>query len=46
VRVSAANAVLDRAYGKPAPGAKVTPNPSTDGQSGPLEVRWLGEDES
>jgi hypothetical protein len=44
VRVSAANAVLDRAYGKPAPGAKATTNPSTEGYGGPVDVRWLDEE--
>jgi hypothetical protein len=37
VRVSAANSVLDRAYGKPLPGAK-----AGDGApQGPIEVRWV-----
>lgn len=40
VRVSAANAVLDRAHGKPAPGARL---PDEDGAAGGrvVEVRWL-----
>jgi hypothetical protein len=45
VRVSAANAVLDRAYGKPASGAKATSSPTTGGYSGPVEVRWLDDED-
>jgi hypothetical protein len=45
VRVSAANAVLDRAYGKPASGAKATPGPSTSGHTSPQEVRWLDDED-
>ncbi len=45
VRVSAANAVLDRAYGKPASGAKASPGPSAGGHTGPMEVRWLDDEE-
>jgi hypothetical protein len=44
VRVSAANAVLDRAYGRPTSGAKATPRPSTDGYGGPVDVRWLDDE--
>lgn len=36
-RVSAANALLDRAYGKPPQAVQVS---GEDG--GPLEIRWLG----
>jgi hypothetical protein len=45
-RVSAANAILDRAYGKPPPGAKAPLENEDDGQDGPLEVRWLDDEES
>jgi hypothetical protein len=44
VRVSAANAVLDRAYGKPGSGAKATSSPAS-GYSGPVEVRWLDDED-
>jgi len=40
VRLSAANAVLDRAYGKPLPGAKAY----AEGPRGPIEVRWVDPD--
>jgi hypothetical protein len=40
VRVSAANAILDRAYGKPLPGAKAATS-DADGEGRVLEVRWL-----
>ncbi len=39
VRVSAANAVIDRAYGRPAPGSRAAFE--DDGGEGPLEVQWL-----
>jgi hypothetical protein len=45
VRVSAANAVLDRAYGKPASGAKPTSGPTAGGYGGPMEVRWLDDED-
>ena len=45
VRVSAANALLDRAYGKPASGVKAPSSPSTGGHTGPMEVRWLDDEE-
>jgi hypothetical protein len=45
VRVSAANAVLDRAYGKPVSGARAPSSPSTGGHTGPMEVRWLDDEE-
>ena len=45
VRVSAANAVLDRAYGKPAPGAKAAPGPLAGVYTGPQEVRWLDDED-
>lgn len=40
VRVAAANAILDRALGKPLPGAKAAAE-EDDEPSGPLVVRWL-----
>lgn len=46
VRVSAANAVLDRAYGKPASGTKAPAGAASSGQGGTMEVRWLGDEES
>jgi len=48
VRVAAANAILDRALGKPLSGAKTAADgvgSETDGQGGVLEVRWLDDDE-
>lgn len=45
VRVSAANAVLDRAYGKPTSGARAAAGAPAQGQSGSLEVRWLNEED-
>jgi hypothetical protein len=39
VRVSAANAVIDRAYGKPAPGAREAARDHVE--PGSLEVQWL-----
>jgi hypothetical protein len=44
VRVAAANAILDRALGKPLPGAKAAADHADGEEDGPLEVRWLGED--
>lgn len=41
VRVSAANAVIDRAHGRPAPGSRVALEDEADEDDGPLEVRWL-----
>jgi hypothetical protein len=48
VRVAAANAILDRALGKPLPGAKAADDLASDadGQDDPLEVRWLDDEES
>jgi hypothetical protein len=43
VRVSAANAMLDRAYGKPASGVKAAHGSSTGVYTGPVEVQWLGD---
>jgi hypothetical protein len=43
VRVSAANALLDRAYGKPASGV-AKPEKGGDGQRGPIELRWVDPD--
>lgn len=47
VRVAAANAILDRALGKPLPGAKAADDLASeaDGQAGVLEVRWLDDEE-
>jgi len=45
VRVSAANAILDRAMGKPLPGVKAAEADDADAEEdGALEVRWLGDD--
>jgi hypothetical protein len=45
VRVAAANAILDRALGKPLPGAKAAAEETdAEEEAGPLEVRWLGEE--
>jgi len=41
VRVAAANAILDRALGKPLPGAKAAEEEADADEDGPLEVRWL-----
>lgn len=48
VRVSAANAVLDRAYGKPASGARAAGTRTDEEEvfSGPLEVQWLDPEKS
>lgn len=47
VRVSAANALLDRAYGKPLSGApRPAARPGGEGQGGELEVRWLSDEDS
>jgi hypothetical protein len=43
VRVAAANAVLDRAMGKPLPGVKAAEADEPE-EEGLLEVRWLGDD--
>lgn len=43
VRVSAANALLDRAYGKPASGG-AKPEKAGEGQRGPIELRWVDPD--
>jgi len=40
-RWAAANAVLDRAFGKPAPGVRATPEHTEEGEGYCLEVRWL-----
>jgi hypothetical protein len=39
VRVSAANSMLDRGYGKPPPGKA-----ADEGPRGPIEVRWVDPD--
>lgn len=44
VRVSAANALLDRAYGKPASGAAKPPEKGGEARQGPIEVRWVDPD--
>lgn len=41
VRVSAANALLDRAYGKPASGAAKALQAKDDGDDEGVEVEWL-----
>ena len=42
VRVSAANAIIDRAYGKPAPGARaVRRDENGDGEPVELTITWL-----
>ena len=48
VKVAAANAILDRALGKPLPGAKAAEDLASDadGQDGVLEVRWLDDEET
>ncbi|HEY4029965.1 MAG TPA: hypothetical protein VGM25_06450 [Caulobacteraceae bacterium] len=48
VRVAAANAILDRALGKPLPGAKAAEDAACeeDGEDGPLVVRWLDPEKS
>jgi hypothetical protein len=47
VRVSAANAVLDRAYGKPASGAaRPGAKPADDGRDVEYEVQWLSDENS
>ena len=43
VRVAAANAILDRALGKPLPGTKAAEEEADADEDEPLEVRWLGE---
>jgi hypothetical protein len=42
VRVAAANAVLDRAMGKPLPGVKAAEEVEAE-EDEPLEVEWLGD---
>lgn len=45
VRVAAANAILDRAMGKPLPGVKAAEADEAGAEEdGPLEVRWLADD--
>lgn len=48
VRVAAANAILDRALGKPLPGAKAADDLASeeDMEEGPLVVRWLDPEKS
>jgi hypothetical protein len=43
VRVAAANAILDRAFGKPLTGARAAAEEDGEGEDGPIEVRWLGQ---
>jgi len=43
--VSAANAILDRAHGRPAPGARAAPDDDADAPSH-LEVQWLDPEKS
>jgi hypothetical protein len=45
VRVSAANAILDRAHGRPAPGARAAPDDDADAASH-LDVQWLDPEKS
>jgi hypothetical protein len=48
VRAAAANAILDRALGKPLPGAKAADDLASDadGADRVLEVRWLDDEET
>ena len=46
VRVSAANAVLDRAYGKPVTGARTAAGKPAGEITGEVEVQWLDDSES
>jgi hypothetical protein len=46
VRVSAANAVLDRAYGKPVTGARTAASKPAGEITGDVEVQWLDDSES
>lgn len=45
VRVAAANAILDRAVGKPLTGAQAAAEDGLSEDDGVLEVRWLDPDE-
>jgi hypothetical protein len=47
VRVSAANAILDRALGKPLPGSKAAEEAvaEEEEEEGPLDVRWLNSED-
>jgi hypothetical protein len=44
VRVAAANAILDRAVGKPLSGAQAAEDAAAE-EDGPLEIRWLDPEE-
>jgi hypothetical protein len=44
VRVSAANAILDRALGKPLPGSKAAEE-AVEEEEEPLDVRWLNSED-
>ncbi len=46
VRVSAANAVLDRAYGKPVTGARTAAGKPVGDAMGEVEVEWLDPEKS